>query len=177
MQKSSLPIRTDTFILRKLRMSDAESLAKHANERLVAKNLSLLPYPYTLEFAKKWLNKSCKDYLKKFPNSFSYAIEIDGEAVGYVSFNFIVHGHEAEIVYWIGKKYWGRGLMTKIIETATHFAMKKFHLKRIYAYTFPFNKASKRVLEKNKFRFEGIARKGVRKGKICLDADVYSKVI
>ena len=75
-------IKNKRFILRKFRMSDAESIVKHANDKLVARNMERLPHPYTMKDAKIWLRKTLGQYKQKKLEGFVFAIEIDGEAVG-----------------------------------------------------------------------------------------------
>jgi len=105
-----------------------------------------------------------------------FGIEIDGGIVGAINMHRIVPGHKAEIGYWIGKEYWGRGLMSKVIKEVVSYGFRELKLKRITAKVFPFNKASMRVLEKNHFKFEGILKKEEKKGNKYLDTHVYAKV-
>lgn len=169
-------IKNKRFILRKFRMSDAESLVKHANDKLVARNLSRLPHPYTAKDAKTWLKRKFQQYKQKNPKEFVFAIEIGGEAVGSIGFNKISYGHKAEMGYWLGRKYWGKGLMTEVVKHASLHAFKNFKLHRLYAHTFSHNKASMGVLLKNGFLFEGVLKKETKKGKKFFDAHVFAKV-
>jgi len=171
-----MEIKTEKFILRKFRMSDAESIVKHANDKLIARNLERLPHPYTMKDAKVWLGKKLKEYRQKNPKEFVFAIEIDGQAVGAIGFHKIISGHKAEMGYWLGRKYWGRGLMTEVVKYASQYAFKTFKLRRLQAHTFPPNKASMRVLEKNRFKLEGVLKKEIQKGKKFIDAHVFAKV-
>jgi len=169
-------IKNKRFILRRLKMSDAESIVKYANDKLVAKNLARLPHPYTIGDARAWLKKKQNQYKQKNPTEFVFAIEIENEAVGSIGFNNITVGHKAEMGYWIGRKYWGKGLMTEVVKNASRYAFKVFKLRRLQTYTYPSNKASKRVLEKNNFKFEGVLKKGIRKEDMFFDAHIFAKV-
>ena len=61
----------------------------------------------------------------------------------------------ANISYFIGNKnYWGKGYATLAIEEVLKIAKKK-GLKKLQAYYHELNSASKKVLEKNKFKFKG----------------------
>lgn len=157
-------------------MSDAKSIVRHANDKLVARNLERLPHPYTMKDAKVWLRKKLRQYKQKNPKEFVFAIEIDGEAVGSIGFNKIIQGHKAEMGYWLGRKYWGKGLMTEVVKYASRYAFKAFKLRRLQAYTFPLNKASMRVLKKNGFKFEGVLKKEIKKGEKFIDAHVFAKM-
>jgi len=45
-------IRSKKFILRPLRRGDEESLMKHINNRIIARNTLRIPYPYKLKDAR-----------------------------------------------------------------------------------------------------------------------------
>lgn len=173
MQKT---IKAKNFTLRPYRISDVKSVTKHANDWEVARYLANLPYPYTKKDAIFWIKKQIKFYRQKNPADIVFAIEINGEAVGSIGLHKIVPGHKAELGYWLGKKYWGSGIMTNAVKKITHFGFKNLKLHRIYAGVFPFNKGSMRVLEKNGFKFEGISKKEVRKGNKFIDVHIFAKV-
>lgn len=169
-------IKSKKFILRPFRMSDAESVQKHVGHKAVIRNLSNLPYPYTLKDARFWLNEKLSEYRQKEPADIVFAIEIDGEAAGSIGLHKIVRGHKAEMGYWLGQKYWGGGVMTDAVKSIVSFGFKDLKLRRIYARVYPFNKGSMRVLEKNGFKFEGIAKKETKKENKFIDAHIFAKV-
>ena len=111
-----------------------------------------------------------------FCHELRLAIEIDGEMAGGFYINFIEKGHKCSIGYWLGRKFWGKGLMSKVVKAGTDYAFKKYMLKRIEAQVFPYNPASMGVLVNNGFVCEGIFRKGFKKGRCYLDAHVYAKI-
>lgn len=157
-------------------MNDVDSVVKHANDKDIAKNLSTLPHPYTKKDAKKWISRQVDLQKQKNPADVVFAIEIGGEAVGSIGLHRIALDHKAELGYWLGRKYWGGGLMTEAVKQVTNFGFRKLKLRRIWAGVFPFNKGSMRVLEKNGFKFEGVSRKEVKKGSKFLDVHVFAKV-
>lgn len=169
-------IKTKQFILRPLKMSDAAAYAKYASNKKISRNMLRLPYPVTLDYVKIRIKTAQKEYKKSKPVFYNLAIEIDGEFSGWISINHIVWGHKASIGYWLAEKYWGKGLMTKIVKTVTVWGFKKFKLKRMEASVFPFNPASMKVLVKSGYVCEGISRKGYKKGKCYFDAHLYAKV-
>ncbi len=58
----------------------------------------------------------------------------------------------AELGYWLGKKYWGKGIMTEAIKQMTKYTFENFgYLHKIYATPFGFNIGSQRVLQKAGF--------------------------
>ena len=61
----------------------------------------------------------------------------------------------ADIGYWLGFPYWGKGYMTEAIRLVTYFVFTHLSSDGVHADVFAGNLASRRVLEKNGFRFEG----------------------
>ena len=109
-------------------------------------------------------------------NELNFAIDINGKVVGSIGFNKI-DKHKAELGYWLGEKYWRQGIMTSAVKLLTKYAFKELGLKRIYAYIFSFNRASRRVLEKSGYKYEGRLRKNVLKDGKLIDELLFAKII
>ena len=62
----------------------------------------------------------------------------------------------ADFGYWLGFPYWGKGYMTEAIKLVTYFVFTHLSADGVHADVFAGNLASRRVLEKNGFRFEGV---------------------
>jgi RimJ/RimL family protein N-acetyltransferase len=79
-----------------------------------------------------------------------WAIELGGEAVGCIGIelNTDVERVSAEIGYWIGETFWGRGIATDALTAVTAEAFRRFEITRLYAVPFADHAASVRVLEK-----------------------------
>ena len=88
-----------------------------------------------------------------------------------------VYRESAEIGYWLGAPYWGKGIATKAVALVTHYGFETLRLNRIFTGVFSFNKASMRVLEKNGFTKEGIFKRAVVKNGITYDEHRYAKWI
>ena len=73
----------------------------------------------------------------------------------------------AEIGYWIGESFWGRGIATAALTAVTAEAFKRFEITRLYAVPFADHAASVRVLEKAGYVREGHLRQSaIKDGKI-----------
>jgi len=108
----------------------------------------------------------------------SFAIALDDEAVGGIGFtvqNDVAH-RSAEIGYWLGEQFWGRGIATEALTAVTEYAFKNFDLCRLYAHVFEWNPASARVLEKAGYDFEGRLKKSVTKNGQTIDQLMYAIV-
>jgi ribosomal-protein-alanine N-acetyltransferase len=160
--------------VRSWRAGDEPSLARHAdNEQLWRNVRDHFPHPYTLADAEAWVAAASG----AAPET-QFAIEVDGEAAGGIGL-FLqedVARYSAELGYWLGEAYWGRGLMTAVVRGFTEHAFRTFDLCRIYAIVFEWNPASRRVLEKANYTLEGrMHRAAVKEGRV-LDQFLYAVV-
>lgn len=165
------------FKLRKFRRNDEESLRKNINDIDINRNTLDIPYPYTKKDAKFWIKRNLKLNKAKKQEEINLVIDINNEVVGSIGLNHISKEHDcAEVGYWLAKKYWGYGIMTKAVEEIIKFAFNKLKLNRVYARVFTFNKASAKVLEKSGFKLEGHLIKNVKKEGKYYDSFVYGLV-
>jgi len=165
---------TDGMVsLRPFRQEDAPRLAELANNEKIAVNLrDGFPHPYTPEDAEKFIEMA----LSK-PDQI-FAIEYQGEYVGNIGVHLKsdVYRLGAEIGYFLGEPYWGKGIMTKAVNLVCDYAFRELGIVRIDTGVFDFNPASMRVLEKCGFVQEAIFRKSViKRGKICNEVR-YAKI-
>ena len=173
---SSLPLpRLDcgVAVLRAWRPDDLDSLVANASDENVSRGLrDRFPYPYTGNDGRAWLARAVDE------SDRSWAIEIDSLAVGGVSLHpgSDVHRHSAELGYWVGSRFWGRGIMSTIIARFADDAMTTFRLHRLFAAVYANNPASARVLEKAGFAREGVQKSAVVKRGELLDLIVYARV-
>ena len=146
--------------------SDAEPLVPIANDPYIARYLShVFPQPYTRADADRWVNEQVQSDLAG-----QFAIEVNGELAGGIG--FIVGRAEragtASIGYWLGRRYWGRAVMSEAAQAATHWAFDTWKLRRIWANVMDPNVGSSRVLEKAGYVLEGRLRAAIcdRRGMI-----------
>lgn len=169
-------IKSKKNTLRPFRISDAESIRKHANDKAVSRNLATLPHPYTQKDATFWIKKQIQLQRQKNPDDIVFAIEIENQVAGTIGLHKIKRGHKAELGYWLGREFWGGGIMTDAVKSVAKFGFRNLKLRRIYAGVFLSNKGSVRVLEKNGFKLEGISRKEAKKDNKLIDAYIFAKV-
>src|SRR5438093_6062132 len=145
--------------------SDVDSIARHANNHNVWINLrDAFPHPYSKQNARDFI----RAVRQRAPET-TFAIAVDGEAVG--SAGFVLHPDvervSAEIGYWLGEPFWGRGIVTDALVALTEFAIATHGLTRVYAIPFASNQASCRVLEKAGYVLEGrLRRSAVKDGRV-----------
>ena len=164
-----IPLTTCT--VRSWRASDAGSLVTHANNRNIWLNLrDRFPHPFTPREALSFL----ESVLGKDPE-IVFAIAVGDEAVGGVGFALQkdVDRVSAEIGYWLGEPFWGRGIATEAVSAITKYAFEQHELTRLFAVPFSRNVASCRVLEKAGYVFEGTLRRSAVKDGVILDQCMY----
>lgn len=168
-------IRAKGFSLRPFKKGDEASLAANISNRKIERNTLVIPYPYTMKAARFWVRYNLALAKKKEKSQLHLAIDAGGEVIGGMGLSH-ADGHSAEIGYWLGENYWGRGIATEAVKLLTKYAFSGLGLRRVYAYVFSFNKASARVLEKAGYKLEGKLRKqAVKRGK-PIDALLFAKV-
>lgn len=169
-----MDLRTDRCMLRPFRPADAASLARHANNRQIWLNLrDLFPHPYTVSDAEAYIARVAADE----PVT-RFAVDVGGEAVGSVSLKLggDIERRSAEIGYWLGEAYWGRGIMSDAVRAATEYALAELDLLRVFAVPFVRNPASARVLERAGYQLEGTMRRSAVKDGVVLDQLLYAAV-
>lgn len=160
--------------LRPFLPEDASSLAHLANDITVWRNLrDLFPHPYTLEHAVGFIEHT----LSQSPPCHC-AIVIDAQAVGSIGLKLgtDVERVSAELGYWLGAPYRGRGVMSEAIRAFTDDALETFSLTRIFALPFAHNVASCRALENAGFTLEAVLRRSCIKEGVVTDQRQYARV-
>ena len=87
-----------------------------------------------------------------------------------------IHILTAEIGYWLGEPFWGRGLATAAVSAFTAHAFANLGLRRVFARVLDWNPASARVLEKCGYVLEGRLRRGAIKDGKVVDELLYAKL-
>lgn len=159
------------FILRPWQTDDLESLVENANNPNIARFMTdAFPHPYTAESGRSFLA-----FATQGNPIHIFAIEVDGKAAGGIGIHpqSDIMRKNAELGYWLGEKYWGRGIITRAIPEMLAFAFKTYDITRVYARPFGNNPASARVLEKTGFVLEATIKKNIFKNGELLDELIY----
>jgi RimJ/RimL family protein N-acetyltransferase len=167
-------LKLQSCVIRPWILDDAAAIQRYANSRKIWSNLrDLFPHPYSLEDARRFLGFVAKEEPRT-----TFAIANETEAIGCMGLRLgsDVHRKTAELGYWLGEPFWGRGIMTEAVAEFTRWALKHFDLQRIFAQPFADNTASARVLEKAGFVCEGRMRANVFKDGKVLDSLLYAFV-
>jgi len=170
-----MQIRLELCTLRAWRTSDAPALVPLANNRNVWRNLrDAFPHPYGAADATTWIARHVGVEPVRF-----FAIEHQGELAGSIAVIPLedVGRRSAEIGYFVGEPFWGRGIATDAVRGISAYAFDTFpDLARIHAFVYEWNPASMRVLEKAGYEREGVLRKSVWKDGELIDSVVYARL-
>lgn len=84
----------------------------------------------------------------------------DENLVGAITLDNIRRGpaQSGTLGYWIGQSYARQGYMAEAIEAVVHHAFHGLDLSRVEAACLPENTASRGLLEKSGFKYEGVAQ-------------------
>jgi [ribosomal protein S5]-alanine N-acetyltransferase len=168
----NLRLETERLVLRPWCQEDAEALVRHADNRRVWINLrDLFPHPYTLNDAHEFILMNA---VRGGP-PMNLAIEHAGEAIGGIGLHPLsdVARFTAEVGYWIGETFWGRGLAAEALLRFTEYAFEQFQYERLEGWIFTSNPASARVLEKAGYALEATLRRSAFKDGRFLDCHLY----
>jgi RimJ/RimL family protein N-acetyltransferase len=130
----------------------------------------LFPSPYTRADADRFIAMATGP-----SRNLLLAIEVDGRAAGGIGIHPLedVYRGTAEIGYWLGEPFWGRGIATHAVRALVPVAFERYPVQRLQAGIFSSNPASMRVLEKCGFTKEAVHRQAITKHGFLLDEVLY----
>jgi ribosomal-protein-alanine N-acetyltransferase len=167
---------SDQVHLSELRPSDKPALVQHLHDRDIYDRTLRIPFPYTEAAADDWL-ALVAEITKQQGRPVHWAIRTADDALigacGFDGFQ-VSKSHRAEVGYWLAKPFWGRGIMTAVVQRICQHAFEEFGLVKIIAHVHPHNPASARVLEKCGFQQEGFLRKHFLKDGQFVDARLFA---
>ena len=169
-------LKSNLVRLRQLRHKDIQTMAPLVTKHVV-RYLVHVPFPYEIEDARRFVNKSRRNFQLKKERIFAIDLVGDGSLVGVISLQKIDRNNKnAQISYWIGKNYWNLGIATESINLLIRHAFCVLRLHKVYANVLATNRASIRVLEKNGLKKEGVLKHSVYKDDKFHDVVLYYKL-
>ena len=166
-------IRTERLVLRPLHIGDAPQVQRLAGASEVAEQTLSIPHPYEEGLAEQWIGPQQEAFDRGEAVTFAVTLRETGELVGAVGLILSSKDRSAELGYWVGVPYWGRGYATEAASAAAGFAFSALGLHRIHAGVFARNKESTKVLKKIGMKREGRLRQHHLKRGRYLDLDKF----
>jgi [ribosomal protein S5]-alanine N-acetyltransferase len=160
--------------LRRLTVDDATVIAPLINNRKVWDNLrDMIPHPYSEADGAFFISLTEKEN-----PPLTFGIVCEGELCGVIGLvpQQDIYRFNAEIGYWLGEPYWGKGIATEAVRLMTDYGFRQLGFARIHTGVMAHNLASMSVLEKNDYQLEGIFRKAILKNGVFVDEYRYGRV-
>lgn len=162
-------LQTERLTLRAFTLADAPRVRELAGAREVAEMTALIPHPYPEGAAEAWIGSHAERLSKGEVYSFAITLTATGALLGAIGLHVEQAHRRAELGYWIGVPYWGKGYATEAGRRVVAFGFETLELNRIYARYFAKNPASRRVQEKIGLRYEGMMKQAEYKWGEFLD--------
>lgn len=162
-------LETQRLHLRPYSEVDIPELLLLIGAREVAATTLRIPHPYTKQDAERFVASMKTD------DEVRLGIRLRGEdrLIGGVGLRLNLLHKNAELGYWIGVPYWGKGYATEAAQEMVRHGFEDMGLHRIFASHFKGNFGSGRVLAKLGMRREGCQREHVQKWGQFIDSELY----
>lgn len=168
-------IETQRVILRRFTMDDANDMFNNwFGDSEVCKYMAW-PHRKNIEQAKFIIENLLNAYEE--PSFYQWAIILkeNNKNIGTTGLSIVDEGYLCGgISYCIGKKYWGKGIATEVVQAVLEFAFNTVGFNRIEAYHAVDNIASGRVMKNVGMTFEGFARQKYKSNRGFEDSNVYA---
>jgi ribosomal-protein-alanine N-acetyltransferase len=151
-------LETERLRLRQPEMADVPLVCRYLEDKAIAANMRRLQYPFTTADAEAWVSDAHERAAKGEGYVFAIDRKPDNLLIGTTRFYYDAENQRAEIGYWLGTPFWGKGYMTEVVCRLIQLGFEEFQVNRIYATYFPRNGASRRVMEKAGMTYEGTYR-------------------
>jgi RimJ/RimL family protein N-acetyltransferase len=155
-RERSIPVlETERLTLRAPRHEDVKAIAVLADDRRIAENTARIPHPYGVADAEQFVaNVNRRD------DEACFVLMLNGTLIGACGIDARDDG--AELGYWLGAGYWGRGRMTEAARAVIDYGFGDLRHETLQAGARVSNPASRRVLEKCAFQWTGVRLTRIR---------------
>lgn len=142
---------TRRIILRPWDISDAEELFKYAADPDVGPSAGW-PVHTSVDNSREIIKEVLSD-----AETYAMVLKETGLPIGSIGLHhndLAEKDDEVELGYWIGKPYWGQGLVPEAAEEMLRHAFEDLNVKRVWCAYYDGNEKSKRVQEKLGFKHQ-----------------------
>lgn len=152
-------LHTTRLTLRPFVAMDGPRVKLLAGERAIADTTGSIAHPYEDGMAEAWIAHHAADFEAGKGVQFAVTLSATGELLGSIGLTTAPPHCRAELGYWLGVPYWGRGYTTEASEAVVRYGFNEMGLARIAAQYFLRNPASGHILQKLGMRQEGVLRR------------------
>lgn len=146
-----MTLTTERLILRPWCEDDAQELYKYAKDAEIG-----YPAGWPAHESVENSRQIIVDVLKK-PDIFAVCLKETGAPIGSIGFHrndLAQADDEYELGYWIGKEYWGQGLIPEASREMLRYAFENLNMQRIWCAYYDGNEKSRRVQQKLGFVYQ-----------------------
>jgi RimJ/RimL family protein N-acetyltransferase len=148
-------------------------LFKQINDPAIAANTLGIPYPFPYEEVLPYIERNLERAATGEYAPFAIVLKDHEVFIGYTRLTTEGDQRRAELAYWLGQSYWGRGYVTEAAAHVVAFGFERLNINRIFAFCFADNTGSRRVMEKLGMTYEGTWRRDVLKDGQFKDVAFY----
>lgn len=167
-------LETARLRLRPLTLADAPAVQRLASAPAIADTTLHIPHPYPDGLAEQWIAGRAEVARSGAAVTWAIADRASDELYGAISISISQQHQHAEMGYWAGVPFWGRGYTSEAARMVLVHSFSTLGLNRVFAHHFARNPASGRVMQKIGMRHEGYLRQHVRKGEQFEDLVLYA---
>ena len=147
---------TERLILRRWELSDAGEMLKYASDPDVGPITGWPPHKNIEE------SRFVIENVLNGSEAYAICLKEDNKAIGAIELR--LNGHtdlgsgedECELGFWLGKPFWGRGIMPEASRELLRHAFEDLGMSKVWCGYYDGNSKSKRAQEKIGFKFQGI---------------------
>jgi len=154
-------LRTERLVLRPLLLSDAARVRILCDDAELSMFLPNMPNPYPRRLAESWIASHRDAWQKGRQAVFAVVEATSRDLVGTVALVIQRQSRVAELGYWLGRQYWGRGYAAEAVQAVIDFGFGPLSLHRVYAHCLTGNVRSLAVLSRVGMVHEGYRRQHV----------------
>ena len=144
-------LETNCLILRPWCEDDAEALYKYASDPDIGPPAGWPPHT-SVENSREIIRT-----VLSAPDTFAVCLKEDGKPIGSIGFHrndLAEADDEYELGYWIGKPYWGQGLIPEAGRALLQYAFQELGMRAVWCGYYEGNEKSRRVQEKLGFIYQ-----------------------
>ena len=149
-----MDLQTERLFLRRWEDSDAVSLYEYASNPEVGP-IAGWPAHQSIEESRNVIRSVLSG-----KEAYAVCLKTDGKAIGAIELKLNGHSDlvgaddECELGYWLGKPYWGQGIMPEAAKELLRHAFEDLDMAKVWCGYYDGNSKSKRVQEKCRFRYQ-----------------------
>lgn len=171
----SFYIQYGDILIREYKKSDLESVHDMLSQPSVCTTTCAIPYNCSRSFAAMWLDSIRRSIKKKTDFEYGIFSMRNGQYIGNIGLIGINYENKsADITYIIHPRFQGRGYATLASKLIIAYGFDFLELQRIHGRCMDFNIASKSVMQKCGFVYEGLGRCEMIKENRFVNLEHYS---